>query len=115
MSENSAQYLKFLFAQELDELEAMLAAFGGKKGERSVIIGERNAVAFRVLDEQLQAGKKKLVIFYGAAHLPDMETRLFKRGFRRTKVEWVTAWDVTNTRKPDEQAERPPKKKAVHK
>ncbi len=116
LSKNRAHYFKFLFAQELDEIEAMLAAFGGKKGERSVIIGERNAAAFSVLDEQLHAGKKRLAIFYGAAHLPDMETRLLARGFRRTELEWVTAWDVTVPAKQSGGGGEPPspKKEAVH-
>ena len=56
------------------------------------IVGERNRVAFEVLDKQLAAGKKKLAIFYGAAHLPDMEQRLIKRGFKRTSTKWLKAW-----------------------
>jgi hypothetical protein len=69
-----------------------------------------------VLDEQLHAGKEKLAIFYGAAHLPDMETRLLARGFRRTELEWVTAWDVTVPAKQSGGGGEPPspKKEAVH-
>ena len=33
-------------------------------------------------------------IFYGAAHLPDMEHRLEQRGYQRTGERWVTAWDI---------------------
>ncbi len=96
-SKDGARYLKFLFAQQLDDMEAMLAAFGGDKGSASVIVGERNAECFRVLDEQLRAGKKKLGIYYGAAHLPDMSDRLRKRGFKPVRTDWTTAWDCTMT------------------
>jgi hypothetical protein len=47
-----------------------------------------------VLDQQIKAGKKKLGIFYGAAHYPDMEQRLLKDGFKKTKHDWLNAWDV---------------------
>jgi hypothetical protein len=39
-------------------------------------------------------GKKKIGIFYGAAHYPDMEERMLKQGFKKTAHEWLTAWDV---------------------
>jgi hypothetical protein len=94
-SADRAQYLKFLFAQELEEMERMLAAFGGEKGSESAIIGDRNQAAIDEMQRQLAAGKTKLGIFYGAAHLPDMEQRLAKLGFRQTGHRWLTAWDAT--------------------
>lgn len=58
------------------------------------IIGERNRHALEVMDTEMKAGKKRLAIFYGAAHLPDMEERLLKRGFKLHKTEWIKAWDI---------------------
>ncbi len=97
LSEDGPRYFKFLFAQELGNLENMLATFGGKKGEESVIVGARNRVAFRVLDEQLKKGKRKLGIYYGAAHLPDMTDLLIQRGFHYVSSKWLTAWDCSLT------------------
>ncbi|HHI79897.1 MAG TPA: hypothetical protein ENK02_07935 [Planctomycetes bacterium] len=93
LSEDGPRYFKFLFAQQLGNLEQMLANFGGKKGEKSVIIGERNRVAFKVLDQQLKEGKSRLGIYYGAAHLPYMHDLLGERGFHYVSSTWLTAWD----------------------
>ena len=49
----------------------------------------RNATCLEML-----AGKKKLVIFHGAAHFPDMEKRLVEGGWTKTGEEWMTAWEI---------------------
>lgn len=67
-----------------------VAAFAGD----SVIIGDRNAKCLEVMDKELKGGHKKLAIFYGAAHFPDMEKRLLEKGFKKTKHDWLTAWNV---------------------
>ena len=97
MTSDGPRYFKFLFAQELGNLENMLATFGGKKGEESVIVGSRNRACFKVLDAQLAKGKQKLGIYYGAAHLPDMADLLKKRGFHYVSTKWLTAWDCSLT------------------
>ena len=48
----------------------------------------------RRLDE-LPAGTRSVAIFYGAAHLSDLEKRLVERGYVRAGGRWVTAWDVS--------------------
>lgn len=60
----------------------------------SVIITDRNVKCLQVLDREVQAGKKKLGIFYGAAHFPDMEKRLLEAGWEKTGTEWLTAWEI---------------------
>lgn len=60
----------------------------------NVIIGDRNARCLEVLDREVLAGKKKLGIFYGAAHFPDMEKRLVEDGWKKTGEEWMTAWEI---------------------
>ena len=67
-----------------------IAAFAGQ----SVIITDRNERCLEVMNRELAAGHRKLGIFYGAAHFPDMEKRLIEQGFHRTKQEWLTAWDI---------------------
>ena len=43
----------------------------------------------------MKKGRKKLGIFYGAAHMPDMEKRLQKMGFAQVgKPRWLVAWDI---------------------
>ena len=89
---DSATELKRLVAREFDEIEAIIAGVETDGG--TVILGERSRLTPEVLDRELARGRKKLAIFYGAAHLPDMESRLLAKGFRKTKVQWLTAWDL---------------------
>ena len=65
----------------------------GLAGE-SVIISDRNAKCLEVLAREVEAGKKKLGVFYGAAHFPDMVERLVEDGWMLGSTEWVTAWDI---------------------
>jgi len=65
-------------------------------GESSAIITDRNAAALKVLRQQIAGGKKKIAIFYGAAHLPEFASSLEKDfQMKKTSMEWVIAWDLT--------------------
>ena len=70
----------------------------------TVIITERNRKALEVFDREVRKGRKNLGIFYGAAHLTEMEKDLEKRGYHRTGERWLTAWDI----KPRVEQQRPP-------
>lgn len=70
--------------------DAQIDSVGGE----NVIISDRNAKCMQVLEREIAVGKKKLGIFYGAAHFPDMERRLFALGFERVSEKWLTAWRV---------------------
>lgn len=85
--------IKRLLARQLGDMEAMAMGLNGPKG--SVILTERNKAAFKVLQDTLAAGKKKISIFYGAAHMEDMADRLRQQGFTQAGTEWHLAWDVT--------------------
>ena len=89
---DSSTELKRMIAQEFDSVEDIMA--GMETGGGTVLVGERNKVALQVMDKEIAAGKKHIAIFYGAAHLGDMDERLLKKGFKRTKVEWLKAWDL---------------------
>jgi hypothetical protein len=67
-----------------------------------MLIVDRNAEALKQLQKQIAAGKKKIGIFYGAAHLPDFEKHLISDfGLKRSNQEWIAAWDLTrSSRKP---------------
>jgi hypothetical protein len=94
-SEDSARQLKLLLARQFEHMDEMVAGLEGPNG--SVLVTERNKAAIKVLKEQLALGKKNLGIFYGAAHMKDMEKRLMDEGFKRTGVEWRVAWDMKPT------------------
>ncbi len=93
-SSDRPRRLKIALAKQLAEMESLLADFGGPDG--SVLISERNKRALAVLKQQLEGGKKRLGIFYGAGHLADMDQRLQKDfGLRPVGIKWLTAWDLT--------------------
>lgn len=90
--QDSATELKRLIGRTFDSVEGLMA--GMEAGDGTVIITERNKVALKVMDEQIKAGKRNLAIFYGSAHLPDMEKRLQDMGFKKQQTTWMTAWDL---------------------
>lgn len=82
--------LKRFFAKSIDPKKSGL----GQTIENS-LINDRNSACVDVLKEQLSAGKKKISIFYGAAHMPDFEKRLLTEfGMERGETKWLTAWDM---------------------
>lgn len=61
----------------------------------TLLVQDRNKAALKVFVEQVKAGKRKLALFYGAAHMPDFEKRLLEdHKMKRDNVRWVTAWDL---------------------
>lgn len=109
--------LKRLMAEQFENLEGMSDALAGPQG--STILTERNRVALETLREQLQQGHKRIGVFYGAAHLPDMEERLARDfGLQRDGESWVQAWNLKPKTKSAEETEKPkkaPKKKPQRK
>ena len=91
--ERQVEFRRYL-AQNFSELDAFIEKLEGPKG--STIIAARNEKALQTLETQLSKGKKKLAIFYGAAHMPDMERRLKAEFAAASKrVEWLKAWSLT--------------------
>jgi hypothetical protein len=93
-SKDRATKMKIAMAEQFENLEGQMAAFDGPEG--STIITERNRKAFEVLDKQIKDGKKRIGVFYGAGHLPDMEERLV-RDFKLKRdgdEQWVEAWSL---------------------
>jgi len=89
-SPDKSRKLKMMLGRNFGHMEDQMAGFQG-----TVLVTERNKAALNVLKDQIRAGKKNIGIFYGAAHMPEMESRLALMGFKRTNVEWRTAWDMT--------------------
>lgn len=93
LASDRALALKRVVANQFEDLETMTAAFEGPEG--STIITERNKVALETLREQIEAGKKRIAIFYGCGHLPDMAERLADEfGLELESRRWLTAWDL---------------------
>lgn len=100
--------LKQLMAEQFEDLEAAMSVFDGPDG--STIITERNKVALEGLKKQIDGGKRKLAVFYGAGHMPDMEKRLLADfQLQRQDQRWLPAWELqpkANKARPAGEAER---------
>ena len=83
--------IKLMIARHMVDIEAGAAGFGG---EGSVIVTERNKTAMSVLADTIAQGRKKISVFYGAAHMPDFARRLEAMGFKPVATEWRMAWDL---------------------
>lgn len=59
-----------------------------------LLVQDRNVAAMKVVREQLGQGKKRLGLFYGAAHMPDFHRRMMAIGFRPKTTTWTTAWNL---------------------
>ena len=93
-SSNKSLRMRRVMAEQMINMEAGLVMFEGKDG--STIINHRNAKCMEVLKRELESGKKKIAIFYGAGHLADMEKRLvsdFQMNVGGQK--WIPAWNLT--------------------
>jgi hypothetical protein len=85
--------LKMSIAHQMEQVEAVAAGLSGPNG--TVILSERDKAAVAVLQKTILEGKRKIAIFYGAAHMPDISRRIEELGFRPVGVEWHEAWDIT--------------------
>jgi hypothetical protein len=61
-------------------------------GLGDLILNKRNDVVMQKLEDTLDAEPGSVAVFYGAAHMPDLESRLLDLGFRRVEAEWLRAW-----------------------
>lgn len=86
--------IRRVMASQMNNLDQAMVMFNGKKG--STIITHRNTKCFQILDREIKNGKKKIGVFYGAGHLPDMEKRLLgdKYKMKAGKQTWYTAWEM---------------------
>ncbi len=92
---NSAVKVKRQMAEQFDSQDVS-AGFGKTIGR--IIVEDRNIIAMRAFGRQLVKGKKRIAIFYGAAHNPDFEQRLIKEyGMKIQSSHWLTAWDLKLT------------------
>ena len=89
--------LRRMMAEQFTDMEVLTAAFGGEDG--STLITDRNAACLRVLRDEITKGRRRIAIFYGAAHMDDFDERLRADfGLQPGEPVWVEAWDL---REPD--------------
>lgn len=92
--------MKQLMAMQFASTGSLDMAMGESLNQ--LLIVDRNAEALRGLTKQLTAGNKRIGVFYGAAHLPDLEKHLVADfGMRKTGQAWLEAWDLTASPKPE--------------
>ncbi len=90
--------LKRIFAEQFADVDNFMAAFNGPEG--STLITERNKVALKELKHQIAAGRKKIAIFYGGGHMPDMQERLIADfHLKPAGTVWLEAWNLRNKKK----------------
>lgn len=91
-SPNRDRQLRLLLARQFQSIDEQIAGMQGKDG--TVLLTERNKAAMKALNQTMMKGKKNIGVFYGGAHLKDMEQRLQSIGFTRIGVTYRTAWNM---------------------
>ncbi len=85
--------MKQIMAEQFIKTGSLDQSLGGALNQMLVI--DRNAEALRGLQKQIAAGKRKIGIFYGAAHMPDFEKHLTADfGLLKADQAWIVAWDL---------------------
>lgn len=97
LSADRPRALKLFVAKELVEFGGGLGDLAAT-GPAAILIGERNQVAVTVAQKLLRQRARHLAIFYGGAHMPDMDKRLRALGFQRGATQWLVAWDLAPSR-----------------
>jgi len=98
--------MKLAIVETLGAIEGdvtRLAKSSGPDMEKfmKVLLEDRNTIVFRDLCKVLKGKNppKSIVVFYGAAHMPDLETRLVEKlGFQPKGDDWLVAFGVNPTK-----------------
>ncbi len=77
-------------------MASAVASSGGVMGAMSdtTILAGRNRAALQALETQLAKGSRKVALFYGAAHMPDLRRSLRAQGWKAVESRWLTAWTI---------------------
>ena len=91
LSSDSDNALKVMLAYEMTNLDRLREVLGDDAD--SAVIGARNQRAVDVLKSQLDAGEKRIAIFFGVAHMPDLEQRIIDQlDLVYLDTAWIDAW-----------------------
>jgi hypothetical protein len=84
---------KTMIAYEMTNIEQVQDILG--EDSDSAVIGARNQRAIDVLKREINAGTTRIGIFYGVAHMPDLEERLLDQlELEYSATDWVDAWQL---------------------
>jgi len=90
--------LRLMMADSFTNLDQLNDILNGPNG--STLLHTRNDKALKVLRREIQAGKRHLAIFYGAAHMPDMLAKLRKDpAVKLGGQRWLFSWDLKERKK----------------
>lgn len=93
IAKDRAYRLKRIMAEQFETMEEQMSSLSGPNG--STLITQRNKKALDVLRKQMDQGKRRIAIFYGAGHLSDMERRLVSDfGLEKKSQRWLVAWTI---------------------
>lgn len=91
LSADSDNAFKIMLAYEMTDMDTLREILG--EDADSAVIGARNQRAIDVLKSQLDGGAKRVAVFYGIAHMPDMEQRLIDQlDLVYLDTTWIDAW-----------------------
>ena len=91
LSAGQGDSFKTLIAYEMTDMEQIQKVLG--EDSSSAVIGARNQRAIDVLRREISSGAKRIGIFYGVAHMPDLEERLLDQlGLEYGETTWLDAW-----------------------
>ncbi|MEM0984371.1 MAG: type II secretion system protein GspG [Planctomycetota bacterium] len=98
------QTIRIVLIETLSRADDLLAG-GGALGEdvdrmMSVLLDLRNEVVLEKLDEAIarEDSPKTIAVFFGAGHLPGIETAMLASGWTEEKTDWLTAMSVSESR-----------------
>lgn len=91
LSSGEDDSFKTMIAYEMTNIEQVQKILG--EDSDSAVIGARNQRAIDVLKREIDAGARRIGIFYGVAHMPDLEQRLLDQvNLSYDSTDWVDAW-----------------------
>ena len=94
LSTDSDNAFKIMLAYEMTDLDTLREILG--EDADSAVIGARNQRAIDVLKNQLNAGATRIAIFFGVAHMPDLEQRMIDQlDLVYLDTTWVDAWRLS--------------------
>ncbi|MDJ0906451.1 MAG: hypothetical protein QNI96_10560 [Woeseiaceae bacterium] len=84
---------KVMIAYEMTDIDSVQDVLGDDSS--NAVIGARNQRAIDVLQREIEGGATRIGIFYGVAHMPDLEERLADQlGLSWQSTDWVDAWQL---------------------
>ena len=94
--DHTVNRVRWVMAQMLSKSVHQMAMLGVGDIEKpeDLILGIRNDQLWKVLQRSVPERWRRIAIFYGAAHLPDIRRRLLEQGWVQVEALWIPAWKI---------------------